>query len=119
MPETIYSQIGGRAAVEAVVDNFYDRVLADDDLIEYFEGMDMAELRAHQVQFVSAVAGGPVEYTGANMREAHSHLDISAADFDAVARHLEAALTDAGVSEENVEAIMSEVVALKEPIIGE
>ncbi len=118
MPETLYRQIGGREAIEHVVDDFYDRVLADDDLVEYFEGMDMAELRAHQVQFVSAVAGGPVDYSGANMREAHSHLDISEADFDAVGRYLEAALVDAGVNEENVEAIMSEVVALKEPIVG-
>ncbi|MFD1514185.1 group I truncated hemoglobin [Halomarina rubra] len=119
MSETIYSQIGGRDAVEAVVDDFYDRVLSDDDLVEYFEGMEMEELRAHQVQFVSSVAGGPVEYTGADMREAHSHLDITEEDFDAVGGYLEAALLDAGVDEDNVAAIMSEVVALKPPVVGQ
>lgn len=32
MPDSIYADIGGREAVEAVVDDFYDRVLADEQL---------------------------------------------------------------------------------------
>lgn len=118
MSESIYAEIGGRDAVEQVVDDFYDRVLADEQLAGFFDGYDMAELRAHQVQFVSAVAGGPVDYTGADMREAHEHLDISESDFDAVGTYLERSLVDAGVDEENVSAIMAEVVALKPPIVG-
>jgi len=122
MSQTIYRDIGGRDAVEAVVDDFYDRVLADEQLAPYFEDMDMDmdmdALRTHQVQFVSAVAGGPVEYTGADMREAHAHMDITAADFDLVGQYLQSALEDNGVPDEHVEAIMSEVVALKAPVLG-
>ncbi len=118
MAQSIYREIGGREAVEAVVDDFYDRVLSDESLVGYFEGYDMEELRAHQVQFVSSVAGGPVEYSGRDMREAHDHLDIEEEDFDAVATYLERALRENGVGEENVEAIMSEVAALKAPVLG-
>lgn len=118
MSETIYGEIGGRAAVERVVDDFYDRVLADERLVGFFEGMEMAELRAHQVQFISSVAGGPVNYAGDDMREAHDHLGIGEADFDAVGTHLERALRENGVDEANVAAIMSEVVALKDPVLG-
>ncbi|KTG07647.1 globin [Haloprofundus marisrubri] len=118
MSETIYRRIGGRDAVETVVNDFYDRVLADERLVGYFEGMEMEQLRAHQVQFVSSVAGGPVEYSGENMREAHAHLDITEADFDAVGVHLERALRENGVGDDDVESIMDEVVALKDPILG-
>ncbi|MFC6724569.1 group 1 truncated hemoglobin [Halobium palmae] len=118
MSQTVYSQIGGRTAVESVVDDFYERVLADDRLAGFFEGMDMAELRSHQVQFISAVAGGPVEYTGDDMREAHDHLDIAEEEFDLVARYLERALRENGVGDDNVEAIMSEVADLKDPVVG-
>lgn len=118
MARTVYQEIGGEEAVEAVVDDFYDRVLADDRLAEYFEGMDMDELRAHQVQFISAVTGGPVEYDGQDMREAHAHLDIDERDFDAVAEYLEDALRENGVDDGNVEAITSEVAALKAPVLG-
>ena len=118
MSETIYAQIGGRDAVETVVDDFYDSVLSDDRLSGFFEGMDMAELRSHQVQFISSVAGGPVEYDGSDMREAHAHLDIDGAAFDAVCGHLERALRDNGVADENVEAVLSEVAELQAPVIG-
>ena len=118
MSQTIYRDIGGRDAVEAVVDDFYERVLADEGLAPYFDGMDMDELRTHQVQFISAVAGGPVEYSGADMREAHAHLGIEEADFDLVGQYLQEALEENGVPEEHVEAIMSEVVALKDPVLN-
>ncbi|RBI63870.1 group 1 truncated hemoglobin [halophilic archaeon] len=117
MPQTIYQDIGGRDAVEAVVTDFYDQVLADDQLAPYFDGMDMDELRAHQVQFISAVAGGPVDYTGDDMRDAHAHLDIDEDDFDTVGRYLESALRMNGVDEDDVEAIMSEVRLLKDPVL--
>ncbi|AXG06215.1 group 1 truncated hemoglobin [Haloplanus rubicundus] len=118
MSQTIYRDIGGRDAVESVVDDFYERVLADERLEPYFDGMDMDELRSHQVQFISAVAGGPVEYSGANMREAHAHLGIEEDHFDLVGRYLQEALEANGVDEANVEDIMAEVVALKEPVLG-
>ena len=117
MVDSVYAEIGGEAAIETIVEDFYDRVLADNRLVGFFEGMDMNELRTHQVQFISSVAGGPVEYTGDEMRTAHRHLDISEEDFDAVGTYLEQALRENGVDEENIEAIMSEVVALKDPIL--
>ena len=117
MSGTIYQEIGGEETVEAVVDDFYDRVLSDDQLADYFEGMDMQELRVHQVQFVSSVAGGPVDYDGGDMREAHARLDIDEDDFDAVGTYLERALGANGVGEANTDAIMTEVVALKDPIL--
>ncbi|MBV0926076.1 group 1 truncated hemoglobin [Halomicroarcula limicola] len=118
MPQTIYREIGGRDAVEAVVADFYDRVLSDERLTPYFEGMDMDELRAHQIQFISAVAGGPVDYGGDDMREAHAHLDITEEDFEAVGDYLESALRANGVDDDSVEAIMAEVMALKDPVLG-
>ncbi|MFC5970936.1 group 1 truncated hemoglobin [Halomarina salina] len=118
MSQSVYHEIGGREAVEAVVEAFYDRVLSDDRLAPYFEGMDMTELRAHQVQFISSVAGGPVDYSGADMREAHAHLDIGDAEFDAVAEHLESALRVNGVGDENVTAILDEVESLRAPVVG-
>ncbi|WP_410765553.1 group I truncated hemoglobin [Haloferax sp. DFSO60] len=118
MSKTVYQAIGGRDAVEAVVADFYDQVLSDDQLAPYFEGMEMSELRAHQVQFISSVAGGPVEYTGDDMRAAHAQLDIDEADFDAVGEYLHDALERNGVEPQYVERIMSEVAALKAPILG-
>jgi hemoglobin len=115
--QSVYTEIGGREAVDAVVDVFYDRVLDDEQLAGYFDEFDMAELHAHQVQFISSVAGGPVSYTGAEMRAVHAPLGIDQADFDAVVTYLARALRENGVCDENVDAIMTEVAALEAPIL--
>jgi hemoglobin len=118
MSGSVYQEIGGREAVERVVDDFYEHVLADDRLVEYFEGTDMADLRAHQVQFISAVTGGPVEYSGAEMREAHADLDIGQHEFDLVVGYLERALRENGVPDEQVAAIRSKVRSLEDPVLN-
>ncbi|MBV0902918.1 group I truncated hemoglobin [Haloarcula salina] len=119
MQEQLYDQIGGRDAVEAVVSDFYDAVLGDERINHYFADQDMAELRAHQIQFISSVTGGPVDYGGEDMREAHAHLDLDEGDFRAVAEHLETALRDNGVSEANIEQILARVAELKAPVLDQ
>lgn len=53
MRGTIYDEIGGEPAVTAVVDAFYDRLVADPDLLSYFGGRDMPRLKAHQRALVT------------------------------------------------------------------
>jgi hemoglobin len=71
---TIYQRIGGEAAISAAVDRFYERVLADPTLSHFFSGVSMARLKAHQFAFLSQALGGPKQYSGASMRDAHSRL---------------------------------------------
>jgi hemoglobin len=113
---SLYARLGGEEALEAVVDDFYDRVLADEGLRPYFEDVSMDELRDHQKQFLSAVTGGPVEWEGQDMDRAHAHLDITSEDFAAVAEHLQATLVALDVPEEERTAVM-ETVAMLEPSI--
>ena len=115
---TLYERLGGRDGIADVVDAFYDRVFADDRVNHHFEGVDTEALYAHQVQFISAVAGGPVEYDGQDMREAHAHLDITEPEFDAVAAHLDAALEEKGVPDADRESVLAEVASLEEPIVN-
>ncbi|MFC5366978.1 group I truncated hemoglobin [Salinirubrum litoreum] len=115
---TLYERLGGSDAIEAVVDEFYDRVLADAQLAPYFEDVDMARQRAHQTAFIAAVTGGPAEYDGDDMREAHAHLDLSESDFAAVAGHLDDALAECGVDDGDRETVVAEVASLEPAILG-
>jgi hemoglobin len=111
-----YDAIGGGSAVSAVVNDFYVRVLGDPQLAPYFEGVDMARLKRHQVLLVSQVLGGPVSYEGRPLAEAHDGLGIDHDDFAAVAGHLTAAMRDAGVPEDVIMRAIA-VVASTEPDI--
>ncbi|WP_435101670.1 group I truncated hemoglobin [Halarchaeum sp. P4] len=116
--DSLYAQIGGQEAVEAVVDDFYDKVLDDPLLQPYFEDTDMQALFAHQVQFVSAVAGGPVDYKGDDMRSAHEGMGITDEAFDQVAEYLAAAMRENGVPEDDIETVIAEVDALRDDVVG-
>lgn len=99
MRRTIYDEIGGAPAVTAVVDAFYERLVADPDLSSYFAGRDMARLKTHQRALVTVALGGTSEqYNGKMMHPAHAGLAISNEAFDKVLGHLLAVLTGVGVA---------------------
>jgi truncated hemoglobin YjbI len=52
-----YDIVGGGSAVGGVVNDFYERVLGDPQLAPYFEGVDLARLKRHQVLLISQVLG--------------------------------------------------------------
>lgn len=100
MSESLYDRIGGDAAVNAAVDLFYRKVLADDRINKWFEGIDMEKQHAKQKSFLTFALGGPNNYTGKDMRDAHAAMvakGLNDADFDAVMENLGATLTELGV----------------------
>jgi hemoglobin len=116
--QSIYDAIGGDTALVAVVDDFYDRVLADPELAGFFAGTSMARLKGRQVEFFAAALGGPLPYDGASMRDAHRGRGIAQRHFDLVAGHLVASLTAAGVSDATVQQIISAVAPLAGEIVS-
>ena len=73
-PVSLFEQLGGQAAVEAAVDNFYRKVLTDDRVSSFFEDVDMDRQRAKQKAFLTMAFGGPHNYSGKDMRAAHARL---------------------------------------------
>ena len=97
---SLYERIGGAEAVKAAVALLYDKILSDPLLVPFFQDIDVDRLRSSQSAFVSMAFGGPVHYSGANMRKAHERLvqrGLSDAHFDKVAFHLKTAMEDLSV----------------------
>ena len=113
-----YDRIGGAPAVIAVVGDFYDRVLADPSLASYFDDVDLVRLRRHQVLLVSQVLGGPAEYDGRELRDAHAGMDITGEDFYKVVTHLVDAMEGAGVPHEIVQRVVLELGSTRGDIVG-
>jgi hemoglobin len=113
---TLYDQLGGQEAVNAAVDIFYTKVLADDRIKHFFTSIDMLSLRSHQKRFLSYAFGGMPNYSGKSMREAHGHLvkemGLTDSHFDAVVENLALALRELNVSE----SLISQVAAVAESV---
>jgi hemoglobin len=112
-----YDRIGGGPAVRAVVDRFYELVLADADLAPFFVGVDLSGLRRHQALLISQVLGGPAEYSGRELHAAHADLPITAEHFGAVVAHLMTALTEAGVPAEVIARVGEALGAAEKDIV--
>jgi hemoglobin len=90
---TPYDVIGGARAVRAVVDRLYFYISRDDDLFNnYFRETNLGALKAHMVALLSQTLGGPKQYEGREMAEAHARLHIAPAHYDRVADYVEASL---------------------------
>jgi hemoglobin len=60
---TLYEWAGGHAAIERLIDAFYDRVEQDELLSHFFPGGVSREHRDHVIAWWSEVFGGPDRYT--------------------------------------------------------
>jgi hemoglobin len=115
---SLYAQIGGRESIAAVVEAFYVRVLADETLADMFTGLDMERQRRHLAAFLIAALGGPNEYRGRVLRQAHQGLGITPEQFGAVAGHLQATLAAFAVSEPLIATILGAVAGMQGDIVG-
>ena len=105
---TLYEALGAEGGIRDAVDAFYARVVADIDLADFFAGVDM---------LVSAT-GGPRQYTGQDMAEAHRGLNITDAAFDKVVGHLGATLAAAGADDDSIGAVVAALSPLRSSIVS-
>lgn len=112
-----YDRIGGATAVSAVVNCFYEAVLADPDLAPYFAGVDMSKLRRHQALLISQVLGGPAEYDGRELAAAHAGLNVTDDAYEKVVTHLVAALREAGVEDDVIGRVAQVVAGIRADIV--
>jgi hemoglobin len=99
------------------VDRFYERILADRQLQHYFEGVDIPRVKRHQVLLLSQVLGGPAQYDGRALGEAHGGLNITGPDYDRVVEHLVGTLEGLGVDAAVLTAVQSVVADVRPEIV--
>jgi len=118
---TLFEKLGGEAAVDAAVDIFYRKVLADDSINHFFETTDMAAQHAKQKAFLTMAFGGPNNYTGTDMRTAHAPLvakGLNEDHFNAVAGHLQATLEELNVPADLIGEVMAIAGSTKDDVLG-
>ncbi len=112
---TLFAKLGGAAAIDVVVDKFYNRVLQDDRIKHFFADTDMVKQRAHQKAFLTYALGGTDQYDGRYMREAHRELvekqGLNSEHFEAVAEDLIATLKELEVPEDLLAEVRAIVAA--------
>ncbi|MEC4985929.1 MAG: group 1 truncated hemoglobin [Oscillatoria sp. PMC 1068.18] len=113
---SLYEKLGGKEAIAQVVDDFYKLVMADDTVNGFFSHTDMEQQRRHQTAFISYALGGP-QYTGRSMEKAHAGLNLQPEHFNAIAQHLNEALTAHNVPQSDIDTILGRVSTLQDAVL--
>ncbi|WP_422769548.1 group I truncated hemoglobin [Plantactinospora sp. WMMC1484] len=113
-----YERIGGAESVKAAVRLFYDRVLADPELAGYFTELNMEEQRRHMVLMLTVVLGGPNNYAGRGLAEAHQPLEIPAEHYARVGAHLVDTLAGLGVPGDIIDDVRATLVSVRDQVVS-
>jgi methyl-accepting chemotaxis protein len=119
--KSLFERIGGKDAVNAAVDIFYKKVIADPELKPFFDGVDMARQRNKQKAFLTYAFGGAPNYSGKNIREAHKKLvekGIKATHFDTVIGHLGNTLKELNVPNELIQEAAQIAMSTKNDVLN-
>ena len=115
---SLYERIGGQPAIDAAVEIFYKKVLADKRVNHFFEDINMNKQRGKQKAFLAAALGGPVPWKGKDMRKAHASLDLKESDFSTIAEHLQATLEELKVDAKLIGEVMTVVATTKNAVLN-
>lgn len=112
-----YDQIGGGPAVRTAVDMLYTRILADQSIAHFFNGVEMPALRRHMALMLTKVLGGPDNYAGRSLTDAHRGLAITDAHYAKVGGHLIAVLEELQVPQDICAAVTSVLLAVMSQVV--
>ncbi len=119
--DSLFSRLGGEAAIDAAVDLFYEKVLADHRLTPFFQGVKMDHQITQMKAFLAQSFGGPARYKGPDLRKAHQRLvhgmDMDDGHFIAVAGHLADTLNQMGVPVDLIDEVMVIVESVRDDVM--
>jgi hemoglobin len=98
---SLYDRLGGIFAIAAVVDRFSDAIITNPKLNENpalkawnetEAAVRLPGLKFMRTLWIAALAGGPFEYTGKPLDEAHRNFHLTAEEFEEVGAEIVRAL---------------------------
>jgi hemoglobin len=122
-PATLYDRLGGINAISAVVDQFIGNVVADNAINARFAATVADPYRArllrnNLIDQICAGSGGPCEYKGKTMLDAHKGMNITAAEFNALVADLVAALDKFNVPQKEKDDLLAILGPMQTDVVG-
>ncbi len=120
MSDSLYARLGGYDGICGFVDNLLPRLQSDPQLGRFWKhrGSDgVAREKQLLIDYLAASAGGPLYYTGRDMRISHVGMQISESDWNAFLGHAVDTMAALSVPQAEQADIAAMVGALKDDIV--
>jgi hemoglobin len=121
-PKSLYTRLGGKKAITAVVDEFVGRCAGDARINGFFkqtaaDPKRLAKFKMNLVDQICQASGGPCKYKGKDMKTAHAGMGIGDADFNALVEDLVGALDKFKVGEKEKGELLGALGPMKKDIV--
>jgi truncated hemoglobin YjbI len=122
--KSLYSRLGGKKAITAVVEEFVNNCAGDTRINKFFadtakDKKRLAKFKKNLVNQICQASGGPCKYTGKDMKTAHKGMGISDADFTALVEDLVKALNKFNVGATEQNELLGALGGMKGDIVGQ
>jgi hemoglobin len=117
---TLYQRLGGYDAICAVANDLLPRLQADAQLARFWQHRSDDGVRREKqllIDFLCSSAGGPLYYTGRDMKTSHKGMKITEGDWSAFLGHLNATLQAFQVPQAERDEVVTLVQSTKPDIV--
>jgi len=118
--QSLYERLGGYDVIAAFVHNLMPRLRTDPMLAVYWKGVsDDSAQKGDQltINFICVAFGGPVHYSGRDMKTSHKGMGITEPEWDQFMPHVAAALDSVGVASREKTEFLEITAGLKWDIV--
>jgi hemoglobin len=117
--ESLYLRLGGEEKIREIVIEIVRLHDEDENFDRFMDNVDQERLIDGVTQFLVVGTGGPGEYEGPNMVDAHAHLLLTNADFLAAGGDVMEAMASKGCGEEEIQEIICTLVSMRSLVVVE
>jgi hemoglobin len=118
--QSLYQRLGGYDGITAFANDLLPRLQNDSQLGRFWQnrGDDgIAREKQLLVDYLCASAGGPMLYTGRDMKITHSGMKISKSDWKVFLEHAGATFKALSVPQQECDDVVAFVLSLKDDIV--
>jgi hemoglobin len=118
--KTLYDRLGGYDGITAFVEDLLPRLQSDSQMGRFWEnrGEDgIAREKQLLIDYLCNIAGGPVYYTGRDMKTSHSGMKISESDWSIFLGHAGETMKALQVPQQECDEVVAFVLTLKDDLV--
>ena len=113
----VLAEFGGFEGLQALMDDFMPRLLADERTREFFEFSDQERIKRQLAEQFCVILGGDCTYSGRSMAESHYGLGIRRREFNALVECLQDAMDARGIPFRAQNALLAKLAPMHREIV--
>ena len=118
--KSLYERLGGYDGITAFCNDLLPRLQADSQLGRFWQSRSddgIAREKQLLTDYISASAGGPMYYTGRDMKLSHKGMKISESDWSIFLEHAGSTMAALQVPKQECDEVVAFVLSLKDDIV--